>query len=105
LTYWLAAEATLSKKSCGVIFYDLKEGEVKKGLVEEESIDKSQKAKMTRGHVLPESKVASLLEDGLTSLKSISEKINSGDFTPAPSSSHCSYCDFAPLCRQGEGYA
>lgn len=100
LLYWLGAEATVGPVA-GVVFYDLKEGEARRGIVRSERAA-SMKA-FTRGHVMAGEAIEALKEDGLARVREIGSRIAVGDFGPTPSAEACEPCEMGPLCRRRHG--
>lgn len=105
LVYLLAADRLYGKPCTGILFYDLKRGELRRGVLLESRLAPDAKKKITRGHALPEDKLAILKEQGVEQLKTVASAIARGDFTPKPSVSHCATCDYVGHCRGGIGYA
>jgi ATP-dependent helicase/DNAse subunit B len=87
-----------------MLFYDLKKGELRRGLAHEEFISSDAKRELTRGHTLNGEKLDKLLAAGKESLEKYSKKILEGDFTPAPSSESCRFCEAHTFCRAGIEY-
>ena len=104
LIYLLAAEQLFDKPCAGLLFYDLKKGELRRGLVVETNLIDDAKKKITRGHSLPADKMADLRGKGIERLKELAASIQTGDFTPRPSAAACGPCSYAALCRKGFGY-
>ncbi len=105
LLYLLAGDKTLSSPTAGMLFYDLKTGEVRRGILRSERFPPEAKKLVTRGHALSEEAYAELKASGLSALDAIARKIQAGDFSPTPSASVCEYCEFPAFCRKGYGYA
>ncbi len=103
LLYWLASREKIGP-TAGVLFYDLKRGEIRRGLVRAESLPAA-KAAMTRGHALDNAKFDAVLEEGRGHLTQIVSRIQRQDFTPTPSATACEYCDYASHCRARLGWA
>ena len=100
--YLMAAEQLWKEPCAGVLFYDLKEGTVKRGLAHADWMGE-QKKLLVRGHCVPQPKWEALKEMGLEHSQSIYHQISAGNFEPTPGA-HCQVCDFAILCREGLGY-
>jgi len=104
LLYWLGAQEAFGFPPAAMIFYDLKKGELKRGLAREECVSKETKKELTRGHTLPSDKLDPLIEAGLQRLQQIAQSIRSGNFAPSPSNEACRFCEAPAFCRQGVGY-
>lgn len=105
LLYLVAAEKVFDRPCLGLIFYDLKKGEVRRGVLLADRVPSEAKAFMTRGHILPPEKYDELRGQGLEHLRRIASEIRAGNFAPTPSAEVCGYCDYASLCQKGMGYA
>lgn len=99
LLYLEATEQLFSKNVAGVLFYDLKQQELRRGLFLEEHLSKETKKALTRGHVLPKDKLDLLKKTGFTFLAQICQSISDGRFDPSPSPEACRYCDYRSYCR------
>lgn len=104
LLYWLGAEEALGIPPAAMLFYDLKKGELKRGLAQEELISTDAKKSLTRGHAMPAEKLESLIASGKAAMNNYANKIRSGDFIPTPSAETCRFCEAAGFCREGDGY-
>ncbi len=104
LLYILAVEKKLNKPLSGMLFYDLKQGELKRGLLIEEEVSKEAKKSITRGHTLSLEKFEALKADGINQIKLLAQKMNSGVFAPEPSQDKCGYCEARLMCRKAYGY-
>jgi len=100
LLYWLGAQAVCNKEPAAILFYDLKKGEVKRGLARETLVTKDIKRALTRGHTLSDEKLNSLIEKGMEILLQLSDQIRKGDFTPKPSPDSCRFCEASQFCRE-----
>ncbi len=105
LLYWLGAQQVFNLPPAAMLFYDLKKGEVKRGLAKEESLSSEAKKSLTRGHALKNEKLDSLISSGLEQLDALAKSIRAGDFTPKPSAEACRFCEAPAFCREGQGYA
>jgi ATP-dependent helicase/DNAse subunit B len=105
LLYVLGAEKELRRPVAGMLFYDLKQGELKRGILREESFAKEVKKAVTRGHLLPAIRWESVMGEGTACLERLASAISSGEFSPTPSAKNCQYCDFVAMCRKAVGYA
>jgi RecB family exonuclease len=103
LIYALAGRKR-SEKAAGVLFYDLKQGEVKRGLVRETQVSPTAKKAMTRGHALDDEKWEQVVEQGYEHAHALITAIESGDFAPTPSAAACDFCDFGTHCRNRLGW-
>jgi hypothetical protein len=104
LLYLLGIE-TLSKNPCaGILFYDLKKGELRRGILVEDLVSAEVKKAVTRGHTLKLEKWSQIKESGITHLRNYAARITAGDFTPTPDAQVCRNCDFVSLCRKAHGY-
>jgi hypothetical protein len=104
LVYWLAAEKLSEGKVAGVLFYDLKKGEIRRGIVEDRALQPGGKKVLTRGHVMNQEGIAKIKAAGLAQLEKLARAIREGDFNPRPDPGVCEYCDFPSFCRKGVGY-
>lgn len=104
LLYWLGAEQVFGKPPAAILFYDLKKGELRRGLVLEEAVSKETKKELTRGHTVNATKLNILLEAGKEALYRHASSIASGVFAPTPSAEACRFCEATAFCRNGVGY-
>lgn len=104
LLYWLGAEQVYGKPPAAILFYDLKKGELRRGLVLEEAVSKETKKELTRGHTVNAAKLNTLLEAGKEALYQHASSIASGVFAPTPSAEACRFCEATAFCRNGVGY-
>lgn len=104
LLYLLAIQEKRQEPTLGMLFYDLKEGELRRGLLIEEEVSKETKKAVTRGHTLSLDKFSVLGHDGIQRIREVAEKIALGQFDPTPSAENCSYCEAKGLCRKAVGY-
>jgi RecB family exonuclease len=104
LLYLLSLRAKGGEAIAGVIFYDLKKGELRRGLLNETYCSKELKQALTRGHVLKSEDFESLLLTGKEHLLRVLTTIESGEFFPTPSPLACERCEAATFCRQGVNY-
>ncbi len=104
LLYLLAVQEKVKEPLAGMLFYDLKVGELRRGLLIEEEVSKEAKKFVTRGHTLSLDKFYSLSLDGLEKIKSLAAEIAQGSFQPAPSATSCGYCEASGMCRRAYGY-
>jgi ATP-dependent helicase/DNAse subunit B len=105
LLYWLGAEETLGISPAAMLFYDLKKGEIKRGLAREEMISSEAKKSLTRGHTMSSEKLDSLIQSGKEAMQTHATNIRAGNFAPKPSSEACRFCESIGFCREGVGYA
>ncbi len=103
LLYALAGRKR-SDQAAGIVFYDLKQSEVKRGLVRETQVAPTAKKAMTRGHALSDEKWEQVVSEGYEHAHALVTAIESGDFAPTPSAPVCEYCDFGPHCRNRLGW-
>lgn len=103
LLYLLGTEALFSVPVAGMLFYDLKNTEVRRGILIEERVSKEAKKAITRGHTLSLEKYHALIASGVEQTGVLCKKIESGNFDPTPSAENCAYCDFATYCRSAYG--
>jgi len=105
LLYLLAAEKIFQKPCLGLIFYDLKKGEVKRGVLFSDRVPPeyrdAAKNFMTRGHILTRAKYEELRDQGLEHLRRVASSIREGNFAATPSADACGFCDFAAHCGKG----
>lgn len=95
LVYLLAAE----HETIGFLFYDLKNGELRRGLLREEHLSTQAKKSVTRGHALKSDRWEALIAAGKEHIQRIGELILSGRFEPTPSASDCARCALPTHCR------
>jgi RecB family exonuclease len=100
LIYALAAESLLSAPCAGVVFYDLKKGEIRRGWLREDRLPREAARLLTRGHVLAVEKFETLRAQGIERLQEIAAAMSQGNFEARPSAEVCGYCEFALLCRR-----
>lgn len=105
LLYWLGSEQSLGMAPAAMLFYDLKKGEIKRGLALEEAISLEAKKHLTRGHTLSAEKLEALLQSGKAVMQTFATAIRSGNFSPTPSPEACRFCEAVGFCREGAGYA
>ena len=103
LIYLLAVEKRNTEPCAGVLFYDLKKGELRRGFVVQEGLPQEAKKALTRGHCLTTEAFNEIKLKGLTALKQLSGLIRDGNFVPQPSTKSCANCDFPVFCRQHVG--
>jgi RecB family exonuclease len=99
LVYALAKRDTIA----GVLFYDLKAGEVKRGLVKHSEVLSEGKKAFVRGHCLTLESWDSVIDEGLAHIQRLASAIAAGQFDPRPSPSACEYCEVGSLCRSRSG--
>ncbi len=104
LVYLMAAEDQWKKPLLGMLFYDLKKGELKRGLLRKEEAPVFAKA-LTRGHALSPEAWDALMETGRTQMEQLAFRIREGNFEPLPDNATCDVCDWTEHCRQAAGYA
>lgn len=104
LLYWLGAQQEFNLPLAAMLFYDLKKGEIKRGLASESAISPEAKKGLTRGHTLKTEKLDPLLETGKQALKQLAFSIRQGLFSPTPSAESCRFCEASSFCREGVGY-
>lgn len=104
LLYLLAVETLMPKPSIGLLFYDLKTSEIRRGVLREDHVQKEVKASVTRGHVLNEADFAELKRKGIESVKLVAHGIFAGNFQSTPTPDGCRFCDFGSFCREKIGY-
>jgi RecB family exonuclease len=106
LLYWIAMEqADPEQRGLGMLFYDLKKGELRRGLLRAEKLPPESVKQVTRGHALTEAALSEVILAGLKAVKTLAAGIARGDFTPTPSVTACERCDFPAFCRKAVGYA
>lgn len=101
--YLLAAQRLLGRVRA-VLFYDLKEGEARRGLIREAALSGAEAKAFTRGHVLSELALQTILSEGLAQAREAAKRMSEGDFAPRPSAEACGPCDMGPLCGQRLGH-
>lgn len=101
LLYWFGAEKATGHSPSAMLFYDLKKGEIRRGLAREECISSEAKKELTRGHSLKPDKLEALITAGLQSLHRVSKEIHQGNFAPTPSVEACRFCEASDFCRAG----
>ncbi len=85
--------------SAGVLFYDLKKMETRRGILREDKVGSSAKKAFTRGHVINAESWDSILEEGKDHALRLIEQLDSGDFRPTPSAKSCEFCPYGVQCR------
>ena len=104
LLYILAQREQTSLPCTGVLFYDLKKGELRRGIFDEQWVSKELKNQLTRGHVLPPAKFEEVLNAGKLQMLETSKAIRLGEFSAKPSPQECPRCESATFCLKGLGY-
>lgn len=104
LLYLLVAETLFPGRVMGFLFYDLKKGELRRGLLKEEFLSKESARLLTRGHTVSSERYHELLELGKTHIAAIVASILQGNFTPTPSILVCRSCPYDRLCRKSSHY-
>jgi ATP-dependent helicase/DNAse subunit B len=104
LLYLLSLKQQSQLKCLGVLFYDLKNGELRRGIFDDSETTKELKAALTRGHVLSQDKWNDLIEQGKFRMLELSKQIESGHFPAKPHATECARCEAPTFCRQGVGY-
>jgi len=104
LAYVLAAEASFEGPCAGMLFYDLKRGEAKRGLLRGDRLKPDAARHFTRGHAVKEERWNDLLTRGREAVATTAKRIAAGDFSPTPSAAECSGCHYGPLCRRRAGW-
>lgn len=104
LLYVLAVRQQTSLPCLGIVYYDLKKGELRKGIINEDLFETSPKKEFTRGHVMTSKQFEELLLMGTDHLIKTSKMIESGIFKPTPKATECERCEAPTFCRQGVGY-
>src|SRR5262249_59653224 len=102
--YWLAVEQ-MGLRPAGMLFYDLKKGEVRRGILVEEEVPPEAKKAITRGHTLTASNWEDLKEEGIQRIHELADRIDRGEFDPRPTTAVCGSCEFSSLCRRAHGYS
>jgi RecB family exonuclease len=103
LVYALAAEAR-GEPAAGVLFYDLKKSEVRRGLVRQSQLAHTAKKALTRGHCLTDGQWDELLTQGREHIDALGAALRAGDFRATPSAAACEYCEFGTHCRSRFGW-
>ncbi len=103
LLYCLALE-TEKQPWQGILFYDLKEGELRRGFMKAEGLTPEKKKLLTRGHALPTEEIEDILGAGMDHIRGIVARIKAGDFSPNATAENCSRCDFSGHCRSASGF-
>lgn len=102
--YLKAVSEKHSKPLLGMLFYDLKTPEIRRGILKAEDVTPEAKRAVTRGHCVTQDKMTELLDKGTSLVSSLANKIRAGDFKATPSAEICNYCEFARHCREAESY-
>jgi len=97
--YWQAKPT--GKRNAAMLFYDLKKGELRRGLIAAEGLEELKK-EFTRGHWLREEALDALHQEAMNHMERITESITLGSFTSTPSSATCAHCSYPVHCRQGD---
>ncbi len=88
-----------NEDAAGILFYGLKDNEVRRGIFLEERLPKEAKKKLTRGHALSSEKWAELKAQALDQIAKITGAIARREFAPTPSREACEFCEYGGLCR------
>lgn len=104
LLYLVAAEKVFGARPAGLLFYDLKRGELRRGLLSAELVTDEGRRHVTRGHCLAQEKFEELLEKGAQAVKVTAAAIRAGDYGARPSPQTCRRCEFSSLCREAHRY-
>lgn len=104
LVYALAARERFGSVA-GVLFYDLKKAEVRRGMVRAETLPPTAAKALTRGHTLSAENWDALLAAGEAHLAALGTQIASGEYPAHSSDAECAYCEFGDLCRQHYGWS
>jgi RecB family exonuclease len=105
LVYLLAVESLWTEPCAGVIFYDLREGQIRRGWLRADRAANGAAKAMTRGHVLAAEKFEEIREAGLASLRRLAAAMALGDFEARPSVESCGFCEYGLLCRRSATHA
>ncbi len=98
LFYWIGALEHYGT-CAGILFYDLKLGELKRGIVHQDALlSTPPAAPLTRGHILSAAAVDELVASGWQKAYDLNLKRTQGAFTPTPSLSSCRSCDYRVAC-------
>src|SRR5262249_7973159 len=103
LLYLAAAAARFGENGVGLLFYDLKSGELRRGVVHEEGAATEAKKGLTRGHVLDRDRFDAWRRAGLDRLRELADRLGRGDLAARPTLETCDSCDYGPLCRSRLG--
>lgn len=104
LLYILGAKSMLSLPCSGVLFYDLKKGELRRGIFDTAWVSKELKPQLTRGHAFTSEQFEEVLNLGTRHLILNSRAIQDGHFPPKPSAQECPRCESSTFCLKGLGY-
>lgn len=104
LIYLAAMERIVPGEGVGILFYDLKKGELKRGLIRSHHLRPELMKLITRGHTLEAQAFSKLIDSGLSHVHRLAKQIRLGVFAPTPNKTACEWCDFPGLCRRAEGY-
>ncbi len=105
LIYLLAVRATLPSTNIGILFYDLKRGELKRGLVLSDFLSRESIKSITRGHALDPERFEEVIARGISQFHEMAEGIKQGNFVALPNETSCRNCEMGLLCRRKLGYA
>ncbi|MBY0371288.1 PD-(D/E)XK nuclease family protein [bacterium] len=103
LIYALAARSRFGSVA-GVLFYDLKQGEVRRGLARADALPPTAAKALTRGHTLSAEAWDALLETGEKHLTALGQRLAQPEHPPTPSDKACDRCGYGDLCRQRHGW-
>jgi len=104
LVYLIAVEKLFGKPAAGVLFYDLKKFEIRRGLLRAEAFSAEAKKAITRGHVLEPEKFELITRAGTEAMDRLMGMSDRGHFPATPNAAACGLCDYAILCRRAHGY-
>lgn len=99
LIYLLAAERTLKAPIAGIVFYDLRNKEVRRGLVDAGSLAPGAAKRFTRGHAVTAERFRAVVDASSLHLARVAHEIRTSNFTPHPSRENCTGCEYAAHCR------
>ncbi len=102
--YLTAAKNIFGNSCIGIIFYDLKNFNLKKGILNKNMVSSDVCGYFTRGHVVSSEKYDELLDIAQKNAKEIVEKISLEKISAKPSPSSCYSCSYYSLCREAYGF-
>lgn len=96
---WAETKGGALQNCIGILFYDFKKKEVRRGLLQAQWVSKEVSKSVTRGHTVSAERWNEIVDRGKTQVAALLGKIKNQEFQPKPSREACGYCDFNHLCE------